>query len=121
MNCVGDGVVDNGGVGVVVGMEIIVEGYLWWWLSSGGCDCLCEGSSCNSCRSAIVKCMLHGGLVVVMVTALVMVAVWIKRSLFICRFDDFISSVSSGGSVRVVVVALILPHPLKQRQGEQGK
>ena len=34
-----------------------------WWQSdgSGGGDSLCKGSSCNSCRSTIVKCTLCGG------------------------------------------------------------
>ena len=33
------------------------------WRCSGGCgggDRLCKGGSCNSCRSAIVKCMMCG-------------------------------------------------------------
>ena len=55
---------DCGGVGVVVGMVTMVVDYWWWW-SSGGCDSLFKASSCNACRSAIGKCMLHGVLVVV--------------------------------------------------------
>ena len=58
---VGDGGVDSGDVGVVLGTVMMVVGYWSWWWSSGGCDGLCKGSSCNSCRSAIVKRMLHGG------------------------------------------------------------
>ena len=35
----------------------------WWWCHSGGGACgnsLCKGGSRNSCRSAIVKCTIHG-------------------------------------------------------------
>ena len=47
---------------VVMGMVIIVVGYWWGWKSSGGFDCLCKGSSCNTCLlSATVKCVLHWG------------------------------------------------------------
>ena len=51
----GDGGGDSGGVGVVVGMVMMVVGYWWWSWSSGGFDSVCKGSSCNSCRSAIIK------------------------------------------------------------------
>ena len=54
-------VLKSGGVGVVMGMVMSMVRYWWWWWSTGGCDCLCKGSSCNSCRSDIVKYMLHGG------------------------------------------------------------
>ena len=41
---------------------VVVEKW-WYWKSggSGGCDNLCKGSSCNSCRSTKVKCSLCGG------------------------------------------------------------
>ena len=53
------------GGGDVVGVVVVVAvGYWWWWWQCGGSGCgdsLCKGSSYNSCRSAIVKCMLYGG------------------------------------------------------------
>ena len=54
----------SGGGDVLVDVVVVAEGFWWWWWQSGGSgggDSLCKGSSCNSCRSAIVKCMLCGG------------------------------------------------------------
>ena len=39
---------------------MVVVGYWWYWWRSGGGNSHCRGVSCNSCRSAIVKCMLCG-------------------------------------------------------------
>ena len=47
------------GDGVVVGVSLVLVGY-WWWHCRGGSggDSLCKGGSCNSCRSALFKCMM---------------------------------------------------------------
>ena len=44
---------------------MVVEdvGYRWWWCHSGGGgggNSLFKGGSCNSCRSAIVRCTMRG-------------------------------------------------------------
>ena len=42
---------------------VAVDYWGWWWQSGGsaGGNSLCKGSSCNSCRNAIVKCTLYDG------------------------------------------------------------
>ena len=74
--CVGGGPSGVGGVVVV----LVVVWYWWCWFHSvgGGCGMsLCKGGSFNSCRSAIVKCTIHGegGEKVVMKVVLMVVVV----------------------------------------------
>ena len=40
---------------------VVVVVQWWWWWSSGGCDSCCKGGNSDTCRIAILKCVLGRG------------------------------------------------------------